>query len=71
MDSTVKGEGSHWTESRKLARCGPSAAIPDRKQEMTSAAMQQLCRGGGGRKERSREVGATPQLHQHYCSLPE
>lgn len=26
---------------------------------------------GRGRKAHSKEAGATPQLHQHYCSLPE
>ena len=60
--------------SELRVRCGPTAEMPDRKQEMASAAMQQLCQGEGGgrgRKEQSREVGATPQLHQHYCSLPE
>lgn len=37
---------------------------------MTSAAMEQLCQGGGGgRKEQSREVGATPQPLQHYFFL--
>lgn len=33
-------------------RCGPTAEIPFRKQEMTSAAMQQLCQGEKGRVRR-------------------
>lgn len=79
----VKGNWWEWLYSKERGlslsselrvRCGPTAEMPDRKQEMASAAMQQLCQGEGGgrgRKEQSREVGATPQLHQHYCSLPE
>lgn len=72
-DSTAKRRGLSLSSELRV-RCGPTAEMPDRKQEMASAAMQQLCQGEGGgrgRKEQSREVGATPQLHQHYCSLPE
>lgn len=72
-DRLYSKEKEQSLNSGLKVRRGPTAEITNRKQEMTSAAMQKLCQGekgrGGGRKEQSREVGAAPQLHQHYCSL--
>lgn len=47
MDSTARREGA--------AGCGQSAEIPERKQEITSAAMQQLCQGARGRRKEGAE----------------
>lgn len=38
-------------------RCGSTTEIPDRKQEMTSAATQQLCQGDRGRRKEGAKQG--------------
>lgn len=59
-----------WAESEVWTDCWD--AWQETGNGVSSYATVVPGRGGGrGRKEQSREVGATPQLHQHYCSLPE
>lgn len=62
----VKGNWWEWLYSKERGlslsselrvRCGPTAEMPDRKQEMASAAMQQLCQGEGGEEEGRSRAG--------------
>lgn len=61
VDSTAKSE--------LKVRCGPRAKISDRKQEMTPAAMQQLCQGERRRRERKEGVERSGEVGG-YTSAP-
>lgn len=55
-DSTAKRRGLSLSSELRV-RCGQTAEMPDRKQEMASAAMQQLCQGEGGEEEGRSRAG--------------
>lgn len=69
---TQRERGNRWTVGWKWGVDRPLRFLTGNRkwhQQLYNSCASE--RGGGGRKEQSREVGATPQLHQHYCSLPE